>query len=276
MRALLVTNHKGGIGKTFVAVHLAQWLAAQDKRVLVVDCDGQYDAFMFLARKKPQTDGEFWPTQEQALQAAAGGMPPVSVIANRECKALRVLGFDEGIYDYVVLDADARLADAAKNILQNQIRLVLAPVNFQTLSIYNLDDLFLTVGKLYGIERPFDDKDAGDLSASAGDLDAKLVKLRRVARSVARHVFVVPLGADDTVLTEKLKKCRVKSKVYIAKNMPSLPEATNESLARGVPVWEHQELSQEERTGVKDCFKSLADRVQAFFDNEEAQHGSHP
>lgn len=132
MRSLLVTNHKGGVGKTFVAVHLAKWLSNRDKRVLVVDCDGQYDAFKFLTRRKPTKDEEFSskaPDNENSL--------PVYVIANRLCKSLRSLKFDEEVYDYVILDADARLADGVRHILQNQIKLVLAPVNFQTLGIEN-------------------------------------------------------------------------------------------------------------------------------------------
>ena len=41
MKTIVVWNNKGGVGKTFASVHLAQYLEEQAKRVLVIDLDDQ-------------------------------------------------------------------------------------------------------------------------------------------------------------------------------------------------------------------------------------------
>jgi cellulose biosynthesis protein BcsQ len=254
MPAVLVTNHKGAVGKTFVTVHLATCLAESGVRVLVVDCDGQYDAFAFFARTKPLANGNYREVN-----------PQLALLANEKCYSLRALDFEEENFDYILIDCDARLADAAKNIYQNRVGLVLAPVNFQSLSIANLDELILTVGKLYGIDSPFDpslfEREAG-ASEHIGEVARRI---RSVAKSVAEHMMIVPLAADETALRERLKQYRVKTKVRIMKNMPRMLEETDRSLASGVPIWEVTTLSQAQRVEAKAYFIELAARVKQFF-----------
>jgi chromosome partitioning protein len=51
MRKIAVAMAKGGVGKTTTAVNLAHGLAAQGKRVLLVDCDTQGQVAKFLGEK---------------------------------------------------------------------------------------------------------------------------------------------------------------------------------------------------------------------------------
>jgi len=58
MRTIVVTNQKGGVGKTTTAVHLAHGLALAGKRVLLVDLDAQAQAG--VAMHIPPGDGAFF------------------------------------------------------------------------------------------------------------------------------------------------------------------------------------------------------------------------
>ena len=48
MKKLAVTNMKGGVGKSTIAVQLAHGLAKLDFKVLLIDLDGQNDSSLFL------------------------------------------------------------------------------------------------------------------------------------------------------------------------------------------------------------------------------------
>src|SRR5689334_12190536 len=50
---LTLSNSKGGVGKTTIAVHLAIWLAEQGKNVAYVDSDVQGSSTYWLERAAP-------------------------------------------------------------------------------------------------------------------------------------------------------------------------------------------------------------------------------
>jgi cellulose biosynthesis protein BcsQ len=246
VNAMLVTNHRGGVGKTFVSVHLAKILSESGHRVLLVDCDGQYDAFKFFAKHKGQDDDVHGIEINFHL----------NLLGNRHCKSLRSFGYEEENYDYIVLDGDASMTSTIKSILENEIRLVIAPVNFQANAVENLEDLFETIHRLNELHAPVDLRERQD----------KLARKRQAARSVASQLLIVPLAADEKKLDELLKKFRVKTKVKTHKNMPWMLEATNQSLTRGVPIWEVEHLSDEDKSAVRAYFTDLAQKVKRSFD----------
>jgi chromosome partitioning protein len=56
---VLCTHHKGGVGKTELAIHIAGILRTQQPaRTLLVDCDGQADAWTFHFGGAPAAEGQ--------------------------------------------------------------------------------------------------------------------------------------------------------------------------------------------------------------------------
>lgn len=51
---IAVTNSKGGVGKSTLAVHLAAWLAAQGHRVTLADCDTQQSSSQWIKEAAPE------------------------------------------------------------------------------------------------------------------------------------------------------------------------------------------------------------------------------
>ena len=54
MRTVAVWTHKGGVGKTTLAVHLAYWASRSGRRCLLVDMDRQGNAVQWLAGDEAQ------------------------------------------------------------------------------------------------------------------------------------------------------------------------------------------------------------------------------
>lgn len=90
-------NQKGGVGKTTLAVHVADAMARRGRRVLVVDADPQGSALDWAAAR-----------QSEPLFPVAG-LPKASI--HKELPALAVG------YDLVVIDGPPRVYDVARSII---------------------------------------------------------------------------------------------------------------------------------------------------------------
>lgn len=51
---IAVTNSKGGVGKSTLAVHLAAWLSKQGHRVTLADCDTQQSSSQWIKEAAPE------------------------------------------------------------------------------------------------------------------------------------------------------------------------------------------------------------------------------
>ncbi|APZ94508.1 ParA family protein [Fuerstiella marisgermanici] len=56
MTVIAVTNSKGGVGKSTLAVHLAVWLHEQGHRVILADCDTQHSSSEWINEACPDVE----------------------------------------------------------------------------------------------------------------------------------------------------------------------------------------------------------------------------
>lgn len=245
MRSILVTNHKGGVGKTFTSVHLASyWAKIDQRRVLVVDCDGQYDSYNFLVKDK-EIDSECRLVKLD---------DDFHVIPNHTCKSLKKIGVGEETYDYVIIDSDARLVETAITILQNpKLDMVLAPIR-GSLSVTNLKDLMKTVTSLYGLREKAGNQARRD---------------KKIARDIiANRMMLLPLGSDLNFLRRKLLEWRIRTRINVNNNMRYLPKETDLSLQLHEVMWESESLATELREEAKNYFSTVTKKIQKFIDQK--------
>jgi chromosome partitioning protein len=162
-KIIAITNQKGGVGKTTTAVNLSACVAAQGKRVLLVDIDPQGNATSGLG--KNDHDG---PTVYDVLIGSAGareavvdtGFGPLSLIPtaielagaeielvaveNRELLLKEALATLRDDYDFIFIDCSPSLGFTTVNIL-TAADSVLVPVQCEYLALEGLSKLLNTI-----------------------------------------------------------------------------------------------------------------------------------
>jgi chromosome partitioning protein len=122
-RVLAITNQKGGVGKTTTAINLAAALAANDIKVLVIDCDPQGNCTSGLGVSKD-------PNKPSLYNVLLGDTPPKDAIRDTDFEGLSIITADKNLVganlELVDLDRrEYRLRDRIAEIRQEYRYIVL-------------------------------------------------------------------------------------------------------------------------------------------------------
>ena len=163
-KIIAITNQKGGVGKTTTSVNLSACVAAEGKRVLVVDADPQGNTSSGLGvrvKEKTPTVYEVMAGETEIGQAlcktAVKGLTvlPADIrlagaeieLANMERRERVIADMLEGVreqYDYIFIDCPPSLGMITLNALCAADS-VLIPVQCEYYALEGLSDLMVTL-----------------------------------------------------------------------------------------------------------------------------------
>jgi chromosome partitioning protein len=245
MKTVVVTNNKGGVGKTAISVHLAYYLEEQGKSVLVIDLDAQGNTSQTLTAfasgvKTSQLFGAKAPKipanpgitliEADPLVADLEQAPKEQVLSALR-RVLPLIGKD---FDYCVIDTPPATGLRVISALM-AAQYAIAPVELDSYSLAGITQLLQTV---IAIERQYNPglvfvgMLANRLNANSASQKAALDEL---LSNYARYMVPAKIG-----------------------NRSSIPEALRE----GVPVWRlRKTAAREAGAEMLEAFKIIGKRI---------------
>ena len=220
MKTIVVTNNKGGVGKTAISVHLAQYLEEQGKNVLVIDLDAQGNTSKTLAAfASGVTSSQLFDASPPVVRRGLGitlveadlMLPELEQGSKAEVLSAlrRVLPVIGEQFDYCVIDTPPGASLKVVSALM-AAQYALSPIE---LDGYSIDGITQMLKTIFGIEQRY---------------NRGLVFLGMLANRLNSNSLAQKAALED--LLSNYGGYMVPAKIG---NRSSIPEALRE----GVPVW---------------------------------------
>ena len=229
MKTVVVSNQKGGVGKTAISVHQAQYLEEQGKNVLLIDLDPQANASKTLsAYKSGVLASAFFDGSVKVVERRSGitVVEADNALLNMERadakliipafkKTLAAVG---GNFDYCVIDTPPQFGMRLSCALI-AADYVLSPIE---LDEYAIDGIVKMLQTIFGIKQKY----------NPGLVFLGILPNRLNAHSVAQKAALEGL-------LQQYAQYMIPAKIG---NRSSIPEA----LRAGVPVWKLKKTAAKE------------------------------
>ncbi len=199
---VLCTHHKGGVGKTELAIHVTGILRETTDRILLLDCDSQASSWEFYFGQGP--------TAEKEVRAVDAKL---SVIWNPKRERLESLTAQEE-FGHFVIDIDSPLEHTVQAIVQDRPSLILIPIS--------------SAQEHEGLVR-------------LGDPLGIIAKLERTI-GLRSRVRVIPLGVRVGAIRKRLGELEaVPADCLIVPKVRNLQKETQQARRERRYVWEYPE-----------------------------------
>lgn len=206
-KVIAVTNQKGGVGKTTTAVNLSAGVAAQGKRVLIVDLDPQGNTTSNFGVQKRSVVTSVYPlllgeeSAEKAIihtkfrvdlipsniQLSGAGIELVN-LERREARLREALTPILNSYDYVFIDCPPSLDLLTLNGLC-ACDTVLIPIQCEFFALEGLSELMNTIRNVKKMYNPYIDVEGVLLTMYDGRLNLTLQVVQEVKKHFGDKVY---------------------------------------------------------------------------------------
>ncbi len=146
MRSVALANHKGGVGKTTTAIHLAHGLSLAGRRVILLDLDPQGNASVALQDMPAPSEP---PADHPSLQPVAESFWLMSGAGLRETDLAALIASLSGAAEWLIVDCPPRLDGLGwAGVLASDE--VIVPVQTEFLAMHGLSQMLASLDTIVG------------------------------------------------------------------------------------------------------------------------------